>query len=79
MFTIVFYHERTHKVFMVLPLELWTESDDGVDIYYEKFISRKGFRFKTFSDCDPVFYTDADGDICLKENCFVIHSGDFME
>ena len=79
MFTIVFYHEKTHKVFLVLPLELWTENDEGVDIGYEKCLKYKGFSFEIFSDCNPVFYTDADGDICLKKNCFVIHSGDFME
>ena len=79
MFTIVFYHEKTRKVFLVLPLEFWTENDDGVDIYYEKGLVWNGYRFKTFSDCEPVFYTDKDGDICLKENSFIIHSGDFIE
>ena len=70
MFTIVFFEKATRKVYLAMPLIF--EGPTGV----RKLpgITWEGFAYEIFADSQPVYYTDEDGDTCLKENAFIANS-----
>lgn len=36
------------------------------------------YDYEVFANREPVFYEDKDGDMCLKQNCFIANSGDLL-
>lgn len=70
MFTIAVFDKKSHKVIALLPFQF----DRSVRISASPGILHNDFDFRVFSDNEAVLYEDADGDICLKENCFIADS-----
>lgn len=72
MFTIVLFEKNTRKVKLVLPLVF----ENDAHVSQKDAIIWDGLEYEVFANREPVFYEDADGDICLKVNCFIINGGD---
>lgn len=74
MFTVAVFNKQTHKIILLLPLQF----DRDVRISSLPAILHNDFDFRVFSDIEAVMYEDSDGDICLKENCFIVDSNWLM-
>lgn len=74
MFTVVVYEKRTRKVILCLSLEFENEAF----ITQQDAILHSKYEYEVFANRDPVFYEDADGDICLKANSCIINGGDLL-
>lgn len=74
MFTIIIYHKQSKKVIAAFPLEF----SDRTRIRMPFSIMHDNFDFGVYNSTEPILYEDGDGDICLKENSFIINSNDLL-
>lgn len=72
MFTIAVVEKSTSKVLAYLPLVF----DRDVDIRSPYHIEHKDYVLAIFNNTQPVLFEGTDGDIYLKRNSFIIHSGE---
>lgn len=72
MLTIVVYHQETKKIIMMLPLCF----DNDVKVTKLDTLLHKEYSYRVFCKMDPVIYEDDDGDLCLKDNSFLINSNE---
>ena len=70
MFKIIIYHKQTRKIIAALPFVFTNKAG----IYLGDSIMYEGYDFAIYSETEPILYEDKDGDLCLRENCFVMHS-----
>lgn len=72
MLTVVVYEKKTRKVIFVLPIMF----DTDTSVKQQEAILHNDFDFEVFINSSPVFYEDARGYVCLKDNTFMIESSD---
>ena len=72
MFTIVLYEVETRKVKLALPLVFKNDAK----VSQEDAVVWNGLDYAIFTNSEPIFYEDEDGDICLKQGSFIIDSND---
>lgn len=70
MFTVIVYHKQTKKVILTLPLIF----EGMARIRQLDSIVYNGYDYRVYCEMEPVLYEDDDGDICLKDNAFIVNS-----
>ena len=75
MFRIVVYHVKTRKIIIDLPLIF----DTVTNIRQLDTLLSEDFDYRIYCGMNPVFYEDADGDICLNPNAFLINSNELLK
>lgn len=72
MFTIVVYCKETKKIVLALPLEF----HNPTRITQARTLEHKDYGYRVYCEMRPVIYEDGDGDLCLKDDSFIINSED---
>lgn len=75
MFNVIVYHKLTKKIIAYLPFEF----EDSVRICLNDSLKHKDFDFAVYNNTEPILFEDFQGDICLKENSFIIDGSMLME
>lgn len=74
MFTVVVFEKKTRKVILCMPLRF----ENDANVTQEDSILHNDYDYEVFANRQPLFFEDADGDICLRENIFIVDSGDWL-
>lgn len=52
--------------------------ENDANVMQEDSILHNNYDYEVFANRQPLFFEDADGDICLRENCFIVDGGDLL-